>query len=145
MTHSYHYPGAMSRDNNAVEVDRAVLGLQPFAQRLLYQRPNDILISDLIKDTNKDIPNQRLYHRLKRLHGRSLSRLSKEVRGYNPADTDLIFYDGLEGLDNTKFNDKNKYEDFNREISPEELQQAFDIIWPQVRNKELNDRNNNLV
>lgn len=160
-THSYHYPGTMARDNNAVEVDRAVLGLQPFAQRLLYPGPAGNLVYDMTKDTTKNMPNQRLYSRLMDMGRRNLPENSRDLvlasraAGkepkidpkeviYNPTDTDLLFYNNA-GLDNTKFNDKNKYEDFNREISPEELQQAFDIIWPQVRNKELNDRNNNLV
>lgn len=152
----------MARDNNAVEVDRAVLGLQPFAQRLLYPGPDGNLVYDMTKDTTKNMPNQRLYSRLldmgrrdlpenspenllarKKLSGKSIWIEPKEVN-YNPADTDILFYNNI-GESNREFNDKNKYEDFNREISPEELQQAFDIIWPQVRNKELNNRNNNLV
>lgn len=143
-THSYHYPGTMVRDNNSAEVDRAVLGLQPFAQRLLYTKPDRSLVYDMTKDTIKDMPNQRLYNRLRNMFNSSGSWRQKEIR-YNPADTDLLFYDDTNSTYNRMFNDKNKYEDFNREISPEELQQAFDIIWPQVRNKELNDRNNNLV
>lgn len=157
-THSYRYPGTMVRDNNAAEVDRAVLGLQPFAQRLLYPGPAGNLVYDMTKDTTKNMPNKRLYSRLMDMGRRALRdnrdnfaiyrkkvwQDPKKV-SYNPNDTDLIFYDDSTGLDNSGFNDKNKYEDFNREISPEELQQAFDIIWPQVRNKELNDRNNNLV
>jgi hypothetical protein len=53
-TASYHYPGTMARDNNAVEVDRAVRGLQPYFHSLLYPRSKDEAHQRLLYPQNRN-------------------------------------------------------------------------------------------
>lgn len=53
-TASYHYPGTLARDNNAVEVDRAVRGLQPYFHSLLYPRSKDEAHQRLLYQQNRN-------------------------------------------------------------------------------------------
>lgn len=158
-TSSHHYPGKWARENDSVEVQRAVHGMHPFFQQLLYADQPRKLPSDIygmrhvpgegVVDTI-DIfsgKNGRLRNTLRNLNYKSnyldipKKNLPKQL---NMRETPSFFGSAPSTWSN--YWNPEQYKNFNQQVSPEELNKAFEVLWPQVRNNNNPyERNNDLA
>lgn len=148
-TSSHHYPGNWARENDSVEVQRAVRGMHPFFQQLLYADKPRKLPNDAFNKINEfSGNNDRLRNALLNLSYKADNlRLPKEKwpKQLNMRDTPSFFGSAPSPV-LSDYWDPEKYKNFNQQVSPEELNKAFEVLWPQVRNNNNPyERNNDLV
>lgn len=146
-TSSHHYPGNWARENDSIEVQRAVRGMHPFFQQLLYadqprKLPNDVF-NKIDAFSGK---NERLRNTLTEL-SQTFGKLDKKdwPKQLNMRETPSFFGSAPSSWTSDYWSPE-KYNNFNQQVSPEELNKAFEVLWPQVRNNNNPyDRNNNLA
>lgn len=146
-TSSHHYPGNWARENDSVEVQRAVRGMHPFFQQLLYadqprKLPDDVFNKIYSFSGNND----RLINTLTELN-RTYGKLDKKdwPKHLNMRETPSFFGSAPDAW-NSDYWSPEKYKNFNQQVSPEELNKAFEVLWPQVRNNNNPyERNNDLA